>query len=121
MIGMRMRVGESAPTRHESTSTIITQVHPRSDTQHLTARRPYTYTCSSARRPYTYTCSSARRPYTYTCSSALSTRRSHHARVRCSSRVQHTAALSHPRVRRNVTVASCGSRGDRPLAVRALM
>ena len=110
MIGMRIRVCESAPTRHESTSTIITQVHPRSDTQHLTARRPYTYTCSSARRPYTYTCSSA-----------LSTRRSHHARVRCSSRVQHTAALSHPRVRRGVTVASCGSRGDRPLAVRALM
>jgi hypothetical protein len=54
-------------------------------------------------------------------SSALSTRRCHHPSVRCWRRVQDTAGLSHPRIQRGVTVASCGARCDRPSASRARM
>lgn len=60
-------------------------------------------------------------PGTPAYSSALSTRLCHHASVRCSRRVHDTAVLSHPRAQRGVTVASCGSRRDRPSASRARM
>jgi len=46
--------------------------------------------------------------------SAASTCRSHHATVRCSSGVQRTAALIHPRTEPGVTVESCDPWRDLP-------
>ena len=75
----------------------------------------------SKSRYESYTPDTTDSPGTSAYSSSLSTRLCHHASVRCSRRVHDTAVLSHPRAQRGVTVASCGSRRDRPSASRARM